>query len=436
MPRFFLCLVFLATFVAANSQAATPGLSQGKTAFDQAQYKQALTYLLTAFSYEPADPDINFLLGRTYFQLGRYEDAVMSFERVLFVSPDSARVKLELARAYLALGSKEFARQYFQEVLATNPPEAVWSNIQRFLKSIKDSEQRHFLTGTLSVGLDYDDNPRTAPISDTISLGIIDLQLSGDGSVPDEDAATIVTATLNHIFRPVDSGFFWKTGLLSYNSFYDDEHDLNINYNELSSGLSWQNDHLLWQNNLLATAVNVEHESYYDSYGFSSALTSQLIERFIFTGKLRFEDKDNKRFAFRSAENYQALANAVFLLPSARLGFTYGWEMESASSELVSYDRIILQLRLDTPLPYGIAFYASAGARLTDYKEEDPLFAKKRNDDLHELSIGLSKALWEGNTNHHSLIVALTHKYTDTDSNIDLYTYRRNVTNLVLTYAF
>ncbi len=436
MPRLIIILVFFSCLFTTSALAGQPGLKQGKTAFENGRYQLALTNLLTAFSYDPADPEINFLLGRTYFELARYEDAVMSFERVLFVTPNSSRVKLELARAYLALGSKEFARQYFQEVLATNPPEAVWSNIQRFLKSIKDSEQRHFFTGTLALGIDYDDNPRTAPLSDTISLGILEFQLNGDGSVPEEDSASLVTATLNHVYRPEENGFLWKTSLLSYNSFYHEEHDLNVNYQEVSTGPGWKSDSLLWQNNLLATVIDIEHERYLDSWGFSSVLTSQLVDRFIFTGKLRFEDKDNKRFAFRSAENYQATAQAVFLLASARLAFTLGREMESASNNLVSYDRVVAQLRLDTPLPRGIAFYAGATAKMTDYKEEDPLFASKRDDDLRELSVGLSKSVWQDDERHQNLILSISHRYTDTDSNIDLYTYRRNISNLSLTYAF
>jgi tetratricopeptide (TPR) repeat protein len=436
MHRLLTTIFFLAFIATGNALASTPGLVQGKAAFEKGEHKQALGHLLTAFSHEPADPEINFLLGRTYFEMARYEDAVMAFERVLFVNPDSSRVKLEIARAYLALGSKEFARQYFQEVLATNPPEAVWSNIQHFLKSIKDSEQRHFFTGTLALGFDYDDNPRTAPLNDTISLGLLEFQLTGDGAIPEDDFAAIITATLNYIYRPEGKGFFWKTGFLSYNSFYNDENDLNINYNELTTGPSWKSDHFLWQNNLLATSVQINNERYYTSYGAASTLTSQLFERFLVTGKIRFEDKDNTRFTFRSAENYQGTAQAVLLLTFARLGLTYGRELESAENEVVSYDRDLFELRLDTPLPLGIAFYASAAVQWTLYKEEDAVFLEKRDDEQQELATGLSKAVWQDSVRHQSLILSLSHKYTDCESNFDLYTYRRNVSNLSLTYAF
>lgn len=437
MQRFIIATFLIAALFTGSALAATSDpFLQGQTAFKKGLHKQALTYLLTAFSHKPDDPNTNFLLGRTYFELGRYEDAIMSFERVLFVSPDSSRVKLELARAYLALGSKEFARQYFQEVLATHPPEAVLNNIRQFLETIEESEQRHFFTGTLTVGLDYDDNPRTAPSNDTISLGSLEFQLSGDGSVPEADLASAVSATLNHVYRPVDSAFSWKTGFLTYNSFYQDENDLNINYFEINSGPSWKNATFLWQNNLLATAINVDQERYLTSYGFSSALTSQLFDRFLVTGKIRFEDKDNKRFAFRSANNYQASAQAAYLVAGGRLAVTYGMETEDASNDLVNYDRKILQVRLDTPLPRGIAFYVSAVKKITDYEQEDPLFAVTRNDELLEFSLGFSKSLWEDSKRHQNLFLALSHKYTDTESNIDLYTYQRHVTNLSLTFAF
>ncbi|PLX50605.1 MAG: hypothetical protein C0613_03815 [Desulfobulbaceae bacterium] len=256
------------------------------------------------------------------------------------------------------------------------------------------------------------------------------------GAEPDDDHAFVVSATFNHLYRPEEDAPLWKTSLLTYNSFYNDEHDLNVNYHEISTGPGIKNDYFLWQNNLLATAIDVEHERYLDSWGFSSTLTSQLIDRFILTGKLRFEDKDNKRYAFRSAENYQATAQAAFLLDAARLAFTFGKEIESASNRLVSYDRVLMQLRFDTPLPYGIALYASATAKFTTYKKEDPIFAVKRDDDRHEVAVGLSKSLWQDQERHRNLLLALSHRYTDTESNIDLYSYRRNSTNLTLTYAF
>ena len=79
------------------------------------------------------------------------------------------RVKLEIARAYQKLGVNEMARKYCHEVLSSDPPGPVKENIERFLAFIDKTEQRHFVTGSLSAGIDFTDNVWASPSSRTIS---------------------------------------------------------------------------------------------------------------------------------------------------------------------------------------------------------------------------------------------------------------------------
>ena len=426
-----LTLCFLA-FFCSTVLAGIPGIIQGQDYFDKQEYKQALAYLLTAFQHSPGDPNLNFLLGRTYFELGNYEAAVMAYERVLFATPDSPRIKLEIARTYLALGSKEYARKYFQEVLATNPPEAVWNNIQRFLLSIKESDRKHFFTGTLVAGFDFDDNPRVAPVDDIIA----GIPLTGAGSKAESDMATVITATGNYIYRPLDSKFFWKTSGLTYNTFYDDQSDLNVNYVELSTGPAVKWDNTLWQNSFFASNVDVDNKQYQDSFGLASTLTTQINPTIMVTANIRYEDKDNKKYSFRSADNIQFSINPVLQITPARLSLSLGVEKENADSDIVSYDRFLWQLRTDIPIMYNINLFASFLVKNTDYEEADPIFLVKRHDDYHELAFGLSRPFWISQSGFQTLIGSVSYKYIDTDSNIELYTYRRNVISINCTYAF
>lgn len=427
---FFIIPLLLLFFTSAL--AAIQGMDKGQDHYDKQEYQQALTYLLTAFQHSPGDANLNFLLGRTYFELGQYEAAVMAYERVLFAEPESSRVKLEMARTYLALGSKEYARKYFQEVLATNPPEAVWNNIQRFLLSIRESDRQHFFTGTLSLGLDFDDNPRVAPVDDVIH----GIPLVGDGSKPDSDVATIVSATANYIYRPLDSKFFWKTSGLTYNAFYSDQSDLDVNYFELSTGPAVKWGDTLWQNTIFATNVDVDNSQYQDSFGLSSTLTTTLLPTLMLTANIRYEDKDNKEYSFRSADNIRFSLNPVLQINPARLSLSFGIESENAVSDIVSYDRFFWQIRVDSPIIQDINLYALFLVKSSDYDEADPIFMVQRHDDYHELGLGLSIPFWVSNYGFQTLVGAVSYKYIDSDSNIELYTYRRKVVSLNCTYAF
>ena len=432
MKRFGIFFSFFLLLFYTSALAGIPGMMQGQDYFAKQDYQQALVYLLTAFQHSPDDPNLNFLLGRTYFELGNYEAAVMAYERVLFSEPDSSRVKLELARAYLALGSKEYARKYFQEVLTTNPPEAVWNNIQRFLVSIKESDRKHFFTGTLAVGFDFDDNPRVAPVDDIIN----GMPLVGVGANPDSDVATVITATANHIYRPLDSKLFWKTSGLSYNTFYDDQSDLDVNYYELSTGPAIKWGDTLWQNTIFTTGVDVDHDTYQESLGLSSTITTQLMPEIMVSAKIRYEDKDNKQYSFRSADNFRITVNPVLQIPPARISLSFGLESENADSDVVSYDRFFWQLRTDSPMVYDTNIFIALLVKDTDYEKADPFFLTKRHDDYHEISIGLSKPFWISQSGFQTLIASISHRYIDSESNIELYTYRRNVTSINCTYAF
>ncbi len=430
-------LVALLLFSAAPSLAAIPSLEQGQQLFNQRRYSPALSSLLIAFEAEPANPEVNFLLGRTYFELGNFEAAVMAFERVLFVEPNSSRVKLEMARAFMALNSNEFARQYFQEVLATNPPEAVWSNIQNFLAGIKESEKHHFFTGTLSYGLDVDDNPRTAPVDDLISLGSFEFQLQGNGATPASDYAHSLTATANHIYRRQGNGFFWKTSALTYNSFYDNQSDLNVNYLEISSGPAWKKGLHLWQNNLLYTLIRLNQAQYRDGWGLQSTLTSQIMAKLFITSLLRFEDRTNQRYDYRSGQNYKATINPVFILPYVgRLSLGVTYEYDDTKQKTFSYNRLWYQARIDHQFPFRLAFYANYDRKDSEYKETDAMFQVKKDDTVEEFGLGLSRPLWQSETQSQNLILALSYRHTDATSNIDLYTYRKNVGSISLTYGF
>lgn len=432
MKRIAFLIPLLLCTLWQSAAAGIPGHIQGQNAFNQGDYKQALTYLLTSFQQAPDDPDVNFLLARTYFELGDFEAAVMAYERVLFSDPDSARVKLELARSYLALGAKEYARKYFQEVLATNPPEAVWDNIQRFLLSIKESERKHFITGTVSLGFDLDDNPRVAPVDDVIG----GIPIIGSGASPESDTATVLTATANHIYRPPDSILLWKTSGVTYNTFYKDQSDLNVNYYEMSTGPALKFKNSLWQNTIFSSGIDVDNRQYQSSLGLSSSLTTRLLPTLILTSQLRYEDKDNKQYTFRSADNIRLTLNPVLHISPTRISLSFGVENENADSAVVSYDRFFWQIRVDSPIPYGFNIYTYFLSKDTDYDEADTFFQLKRHDDYHEIGAGLSKPLWISQSGFKTLIASLAYKYIDSDSNLELYTYRRNVFSISTTYAF
>lgn len=436
-PTLLLAVLLALSLFATSTWAADASLfATGRQHFDQGRFEEAYQEFHKAFKQDPANLEVNFYLGRAAFETGRFEEAVMAYDRILIADPDAQRVKLELARAHLQLGSKEVAKQYFKEVLATNPPAQVWENIEKFLAAIEASEQKHFINGTLTYGHVWDDNARSAPVSDRISLGLFEFTLTGQSATPQRDQINTGTLVLNHLYKNEDYPFVWKTSATSYNALYQSLHDLDINYLGLTTGPVFQREKFMWDVQLLTSYIDVEHDRYQSSFGAASSCTTIFTENLLGTFGAKVEEKNNYVDAERDATNLLFSAGPVLLDGPNRVSLTFSRETEVAYNEVNSYDRFGWKMRYDRELPYDLALFATFGYTNTDYDAKHPFFGVYRSDAVKEAVAGLSHVLWKDPAKGQILIAQLGHTYTDSVSNIDLYTYRKNVTELSLTVGF
>jgi tetratricopeptide (TPR) repeat protein len=435
---FVLALIALQLSLAPVAGAAEmpASYSLGGQYLEQGKFEEAYTELHKAFLQEPGHPDLNFQLGRAAFETGRFEEAVMAYERVLMIDPKADRVKLELARAHFELGSREVARQYFKEVLATNPPAQVWEKIEKFLAKIDASDKKHFVNGTFSLGHSWDDNARLAPISDRISTSLFEFQLTGPTATPQSDQVNTAALVLTHLYKNEEYPFLWKTAATSYNALYQKLYDLDVNYLGLTTGPVFQKDNYIWDVQALGSYIDVEHDRYQSSYGASSSLTYFFSKNFMGAFALKAEEKNNYVDPDRDALNLLASAGPVLLIGDNRLSLLFSKESENAENEVNSYDRFGWKFRYERSLPYEFAIFAGLGYTMTDYDAKMALFSSVRSDEVQELTAGISRPLWQDPVKNQALIMQLAHTYTNSDSNIDLYTYRKNVTEINLTVSF
>ena len=428
---FIISLFMLFLLCPAAAGTAPTDFEQGRQLFLSGNYPEAQKYFDKAFREEPANPDVNFYLGRTAFELGDYESALMAFDRVLIMDPAATRVKLEIARCHLRLGFKEMAKQYFREVPATNPPEPVWKNIGRYLAALKEEDRRHLFTGTLTACVNWDDNVYQSPVSDTI-LGI---QLTGPTATPKSDQIYDTTAVFNHVYLFEERRLSWKTTFTNYNALYENQQDLDVYYFALSSGPVWKTDTFMWNNNVIAKHIDVEHDRYLESIGFATALTLPAGPMLLNFGG-RIEEKNNFQDAFRDAANYMVYFNPVLIVGPNRLSANFFKEMDDADAKVYGYDRIGWTIQYERELTGEISAFASMGVQKSDYKGPDPFFLVTRSDTVEEFKAGVAKLLWQSEASHRSLSSQLVYSYLESDSNIDIYTYRKNVISLSLTLGF
>ena len=410
-----------------------------KDHFDKAEFDKAFESYFELFRQDPGDPDINFNLGRAAFETGDYEAAIMAFERVLINRPDAVRAKLEIARSYYKLGSLESSEQYFQEVLAVNPPENVRSNINQYIKAIRQSKKEHFLSGKLSLGLDFDDNVNAAPTNSDIGINTtLGEVITVTVDRPEKDQIYTSMANLNYLYRPLDSTVSWKFSSLNYNAVYRDAKDLDVNLFDIKAGASIGRDRVVWDIYSLTNHLNQDYRQYLRTYGAGTTLGFAVTPSFLVSFDAKFKTKNYFESSDKDAKNIGLALSPVFIFGRNRLSWSLGWEYENARRDINTYTKLTSIASYEVRLPYEATVYISYWYQGTGYKDVYPLFGEKRNDDVQYISAGLSKTLsvWKSEPLDYRMDLNFNYTYTRSDSNIDLYAYTKNVVSANISIGF
>ncbi len=85
------------------------------------QYREAITTLQKAETYDKERTDVYNLMGYCFFKLREHEKAIECFRKVLNLNPSSAIDYANIASNYRDMGDKENAIRYYQFALALDP---------------------------------------------------------------------------------------------------------------------------------------------------------------------------------------------------------------------------------------------------------------------------------------------------------------------------
>jgi len=112
---------FLLIFCIRVINAQTP-FSQGEELFMQNKPQEALQFLETVVSEDPAHVQAYLYLGITYLQLNRVDDAISTYTKILpRGGGETARIAYNLANAYFTKGSFDLAWKFYTQAIEENP---------------------------------------------------------------------------------------------------------------------------------------------------------------------------------------------------------------------------------------------------------------------------------------------------------------------------
>lgn len=430
-------LLFLACslFVVATAASADLRLQTGKAAFDRGDFPAAYKIFFQLLQQQPGEPEIDFLLGRSAFEIGDYEAAIFAFERVLIADPAADRVRLELGRSYFEIGDLESARSQFNQVLQNQPPAAVQKNIERYLQQLEKVARKHKFSGSLTLSLSYDDNVYASPVDEQVGTILGNVTLTGNGATPQDDLVNRNSLQLNHLYRSHPKRVGWLSSLQAYNAMYAEEEDLNLTLLGISSGPVWQKEKQLSKLQLTTSYLTLDEERYLSLFGLSAEHSRSLGEQLALTLAAQLT-RLNYASSGRDANQYRIELKPAWKLTTGTIVAGIGVEGNEAKQEEYSYWRTMLQVRYQRPLPWRLAGLVGIRFQQTDYDGVIALFNRVRKDRLRELSIGLSRPIWQDAQTGRQLQAQLLGTFTKVNSNIDLYEYDKQVFSLALSYLF
>ena len=394
---------------------------------------QAFKFL---FLKDMSNPKVNFYLGLCAYELEDYDGAIAAYERVLFIEPNNARARFELGRSYYKLAMYEQAELEFRKVLRLTRDQKLIDAVKKFIVNIDAYRQRHFFSGSLSVGAIVDDNVNNGNNCIIPDLGTspVNRQTS--------DYGHLESMNLQYLYDGGDkNGFFWLNAASLYNKGYREEGGYDIFFARGQTGLEYKSKALFMLLPVGYEYLRYGGEAYLDARDISVKLYVPLWESttlYAF-GKLKEETnliRQNRGFDAQSREATIGVQNLLTpVLKGVSLYLTQK-ERRKKRGEETSVDSTIQKIKLNyqKKLTDTISFYPQYTYRELRFLEKQAFWFEaepvERTDRSHHVALTFLFA----RTEQESL--TLNYTYSDVLSTYKLYSYRKNVISMMYNYTF
>jgi outer membrane protein len=439
MQRPIVRLLLGFTLLCASLSAAADAVTDRARALLERKDAVAAYALLQPLEAQRAgDPEFDYLLGIAALDAGQLERAVFALERVLAVQPNNLQARAEIARAYFQMGERDTAKREFETVRAARVPAEVRDTIDRFLSAIEAARTRRF-NAYVEIGLGHDSNVNSATAQSQVavpSFGGAVVQLAA-GSTRLKDEFGALSAGLS--FSNDLAGAWSLVGSAAYYGKYNNEQSqFDTGTLDGALGLRWAGGSNAVTGAVQLQQYSVDGDSFRESSGgvvqwqHNYSQTSQ-VSLFAQYAQLKYPDasqsiRDAKRSIVGIA-TAQAFAGETAPVVFASV---YGGEEKQDAENVPHLGHKPVGVRVGSQwrLAPGAHLFANASLERRRYGGVDPLFLVEREDTQIDASIGLTYALGS----KWSLRPQLS--FTDNDSNIDIYVFRRTVVQLGLRRDF
>lgn len=399
--------------------------------------RSAAAYARCATLDAQADPRIELWCGVAAVDMGRPGEGVLALERYVLNFPDDARGRIELARAYYYAGDNARARSEFEGVARLDPPPEVVAAINRYLDAIAIREAQYLPSafGYVEIGAGYDSNANAGVGSAAISLPLLGPVTVPPAGVSQGSAFGWLAAGVQGSY-PVAPGVALFGALNGNGTYYTDASEFNLANVAAVGGASYQADRNWYALSLAGGETLLDGSKYRTSTGVGLEWRRTLSPDSTFSLAPQFARLDY------AGDNFVWNSNFFALVAHYRQAWLVNWQPVLNASAWYGDDhnrenrpdlgRNIYGISADvtiSPNPLW-AFNAALAYAQSDYDGPIPLIDVTRQDRNFTAGVGAVYLISRGWS------VRGEYQYIHNDSNVDLYTYSRQVVAVKLRYEY
>jgi hypothetical protein len=386
---------------------------------------------------ELGKPSFDFYFGVAAIDSGHAGEGVLALERYIVNFPDNREARLELARGYFVLGEDQRAREEFSGVLKSQPPATVVANIDRYLDAIRAREGSYRTTAGAFVefGLGYDSNINGGVSTANVALpnfGVVTLNTAG---VKIDRKFAQMTAGAN-VSIPISPGIAAFASVSGDLKSHDGNREYDQTQTNAAAGFSLIQDKNLFRGTAGYSGLGVDYLNYREMASLTGEWIRQLDEFQAFSTSLHYATLTyaGSNQIRNSALKGIGLGYRLALIGEWRplLTVSGGYSMEDNQRGRDDLARDIYSLRLGVGLSPAArwSFNSGVGLQHSAYASRDPLLSTTRRDDYYAIDAAAIYA-WSRNLSvRGELLLSKNH------SNLQLYSYRRDVIGLKVRYEF
>ncbi len=491
--RIIIVGIFLLSFglpALAQEELGQSYYDLGVFAFEDQDYDAAVENFKKALSHNPDNPYYHHYLGKTYMKMEQYEEAKTHFEVALAIAPHVEELKYDYAYLHYVTSDYEKSAELFEAVVKDDPsnvlaqyyggislyetrryPEALEYFLVASNKSPSIKSNGYYYAGICLQKMGEDeqaverfeyvrDNADTESLREYAAKWLAAIEREQDSLKPYSLYAQVGYGYDDNVrLEPLDDddlyadeGDYAALGLFSgkYNF-------VNKRKYQIGAGLTWYQTRYanLFEYDLMAAIGSlygryrmgkvllgldyipstywVNAEEYMLRQQFRPQATWNASKYLITKLSLDYFINDNRQDDERDGDSADLLLDGYILIPGIKGVVLAGLGYEDYNTDNLdySYNQLMTKLGLSLTPFWDINVNLTGKFYSKDFDDVDSSYLVKREDSKYSWSLSLARHVyWDW------LSVLLEYEYTDNESNIDTYTYKRNVTVLSLSASF